>query len=772
VKRSARYFAAATAILVTVAMQSGVPSNATAPARSGTLIVFEVDPGYPVWSESNATMTANLVGHFSRWHATKADDYVAGDALRYERLIYVGSRYRDRTLSPALLNDVLEGSTPTLWVGQNLWELSARQDAISPSFATRFGFTWNRFSNATEVFDHVTYRGRTVNRSAGLSGQPLLLTNVLSAPAQVLATATGPSVTAPWAIRSGSLTYIAELPFSFVEENDRYLVFADLLYDFYGISAAPRHRAIIRLEDVSPNSDPVALRAAVDQLAARNVPFGVHTIPFFVDPDLAHGGANPVRIALSDRPLLVAAVQYALAHGGELIMHGSTHQFGTLANPYNGLTGDDFEFFRAHVDGSNAVVLDGEIPGLTAAAAGQRLDDGLAEIQRVGLPHPALWTTPHYAATPAAYEAIGARFQARFERGLYFTGLLDGSANNVTSPFGQFYPYVVRDVYGQVVLPEDIGNETVAYNQHSARTVADILDNAQAGLIVRDGIAGAFWHPYLAATPAGASHLGQIIDGVIALGYTYVLPSSLIGEAAGGPDRIPIVVTTTTTTPTTTTTTTTTTTLAPTTTTTTTTTTLAPTTTTLAPTTTTTTTTTTTPTTTTTQRPRATAPPDGQPGRSIPPRPIVTPGSGTVLLSQPRSPARAAIQAILIPTEPTTSTALPAPVDSVAVLQEAVTTTTLGPTVLTVQAAVTPIITTTTTATTPAKPNERTVGLRSTNNSPSITLPAQPAKPRTQVAPRASKLMTGRPRFGCRQARSAKPGAKVAPTTCRRSGAP
>ena len=32
-------------------------------------------------------------------------------------------------------------------------------------------------------------------------------------------------------------------------------------------------------------------------------------------------------------------------------MHGYTHQLTAQLNPYNGVSADDFEFYRAHVDG-------------------------------------------------------------------------------------------------------------------------------------------------------------------------------------------------------------------------------------------------------------------------------------------------------------------------------------------------------------------------------------------------------------------------------------
>ena len=77
----------------------------------------------------------------------------------------------------------------------------------------------------------------------------------------------------PWALRSGSLTYIGENPFVYTNETDRLRVFEDLLYDALNPFATTQHRALLRLEDINPNYDATALKAAggLPLLAARPV---------------------------------------------------------------------------------------------------------------------------------------------------------------------------------------------------------------------------------------------------------------------------------------------------------------------------------------------------------------------------------------------------------------------------------------------------------------------------------------------------------------------
>ena len=60
----------------------------------------------------------------------------------------------------------------------------------------------------------------------------------------------------PWAIRSSNLTYVGEVPFSYISETDRYVAFSDLLFPALDPAAPPSHLALVRLEDVNGTSSP------------------------------------------------------------------------------------------------------------------------------------------------------------------------------------------------------------------------------------------------------------------------------------------------------------------------------------------------------------------------------------------------------------------------------------------------------------------------------------------------------------------------------------
>jgi len=58
--------------------------------------------------------------------------------------------------------------------------------------------------------------------------------------------------------------YIADSPFASATENDRYLLFADMLHDILHEQHEESHSALIRIEDVDPLQSPDQLRDIAD----------------------------------------------------------------------------------------------------------------------------------------------------------------------------------------------------------------------------------------------------------------------------------------------------------------------------------------------------------------------------------------------------------------------------------------------------------------------------------------------------------------------------
>ncbi|NJC82384.1 DUF2334 domain-containing protein [Planosporangium mesophilum] len=461
--------------------------------------------------------TANLVSHFGGWTSHPVAGYAACEDARYTAIVYIGSA-GGTPLPGAFLDDVLAARVPVMWLGDDIGQLAARR----PDAATRLGFVAAGFdpSPVTEV----RYKGTALTRHEANTGGVMDLRITDAAKVKTLAEAvrTG-GVRAPWAIRTGTLTYVGELPFPYLAPDDRYLAFTDLLFDLLAPATPERHRALVRIEDVGPHSDPAQLRALGDYLAGRGVPFSVAVFASYDDPAGVYSGGRPVHLRLRDRPDLVAALRYLTERGGTLIAHGYSHGYTGGRNPY-GVSAEDYEFWRSHIDAGNRVVLDGPVPEDSPSWASGRLAAARAEWAAVGLPAPDIFEFPHYLASADDYRAISAEVAARYERANYFSGVLTGRPVDPTLYASQFFPYPVRDVYGTAVIPETLGNvATQRFNQNEPRSPEQILDSARRQLVVRDGVASFFYHPFL-----GLEYLPKLVEGLQALGYTFAPARDMI----------------------------------------------------------------------------------------------------------------------------------------------------------------------------------------------------------------------------------------------------
>jgi uncharacterized protein YdaL len=372
----------------------------------------------------------------------------------------------------------------------------------------------------------VRYRGTSLTRDVrNASG---IMDTVITDPvaAVPVAQAVRPDgSTLPWGVRSGNFTYLGEIPLTYVTHDDRYLAFADLLLDALAPRTAERHRALVRIEDVGPDADPADLRAIADYLYGRRVPFTVGVYPRYRNPHGVENGGRAEDYTLRQRPAVVSALRYMQARGGTLLMHGYTHQYESAINPYDGVSGNDFEFYAAHVDANDSVIYDGPVAKDSAAWATSRMMAAAVEFSRAGLAVPKVFEFPHYAGSATDYRVAHSLFGNRYDRGLYFPGVLSGGAVDHGRVTGQFFPYPVRDVYGSAIVPENIGNvEPEGFNHHPARLPADLIASARRNLVVRDGVASFFYHPYL-----GTEYLRQTVEGVQRLGYRFVSASSALG---------------------------------------------------------------------------------------------------------------------------------------------------------------------------------------------------------------------------------------------------
>lgn len=477
-----------------------------------TLILADASDKKPI-SQTYATLAANVASHFGPTTVLDSSRYESGMLGRYRAVIYLG--VTERPLPSAFLADVQAGLGPVLWLGGN-----ADQLASYGQFEALYGWRPGRLAKPPKV-KGIRYKNALLNRDPRETEPIRTYAAVDPARVKVLGTVvTQDGRTFPWALQSRNLTYVGELALANADpEADRTLAVADLMYGVLAPYTPERHRALVRLEDIGPNYDAKALRKVGELLHDEGVPFTFGVYPVYVGPIWE----RPRRVLrMKDQPRLVRTIHWLMEHGGTMVLHGYTHQTDGMRNPTSGMSADDFEFFRTHFDGKRQLVYDGPIRGDSPEWARGRLKKAVAEMRAAHLPTPQIFELPHYAAAPTDYRVIAQDFRARFDRGTVFAPNWRGREPASPYMFEVFAPFVIRDTYGSVVLPETLGYVTTRPVERRAHAVDMIVSNARVQKVVRDNVAGFFYHPFL-----GTGHLKSAIDRIRAMGYQFVSPCDL-----------------------------------------------------------------------------------------------------------------------------------------------------------------------------------------------------------------------------------------------------
>jgi uncharacterized protein YdaL len=524
------------------------PPAANTPPKVLALYDQPVNSGWDKLGFAYTIMLRNLLGHFdAQVELMPVQNYVAGAMNNYTATFYMGATY-DNPLPAAFLNDAATTTKTLVWFKYNIWQLA---------WNTTYNFTANRgiqylslagmneqptASNPTPGFydtvkyknlDFVKYYAYDAAKNV-INGDPdiglVAVTDATKASAVVTIANPKTGASAPYITRAGNFWYVADLPFSFIGPRDRYLVFSDVLHDMLGSTHAESHKALIRLEDVGAMVSVTAMKTLSDYMGTKKVPFSVAVIPRYVDGRGVYNGGVRQEVALSQATNLRTSLAYARSKGGEMVMHGFTHQYGTMNNPHTGVSGDDYEFWN--------IVDNTYFPEDSASWVYGRLNNGLTDMKAAGL-NPIAWEAPHYHASPITQKTTPQLFSTTYQRAVYFTAdkpNLASTATNKDFSVGQFYPYVVKkDYYGQYVIPENLGNieydiSTIDPTSNYNYTSETLVGNAQYAKAVRDGFASFFFHPFWLEPNLGVpgfEDFKKTVEGISALGYTWVAPSTL-----------------------------------------------------------------------------------------------------------------------------------------------------------------------------------------------------------------------------------------------------
>jgi len=539
-------------------------TKAQAPPPAGQVLILydSTNTQYAKLGQIYAIMLRNLLGHFYlSADIVPVESYVAGQIDAHQATFYMGALY-DNPLPATFLSDAANTTKTVVWFKYNLWKL-----VWDPTYAftTTHGFNFVSLRGLNSApsssnpspgfFDTILYKNKSLvkyysyDSSTGTikSDPDFGVTQITDATKAIAFVSAKNSVTgeqAPYIVRAGNFWYFADMPLSYIGPRDRYLVLCDVLHDILGANHPEIHRAMVRLEDVAATVDPGSMKKLVDYLKSKNIAFSIATIPFYRDPLGWYNGGVPQEIHLANAPDLLSSLQYASARGGQVLMHGYTHQYDSTPNLYTAVSADDFEFWNA--------TLNTPVAEDSQSWAANRLTSGQAELRAAGYPND-VFEAPHYQASPNAYAAIRGLFNATYQRAVYYTSnnpVLDPNVTNHDFSGGMFYPYIISsDYYGQRVLPENLGN--VEYNICNidptsciTYTWQDIVTNADYALVVRDGFGSFFFHPFWVepdlAFLNAYNDFTNLIQGITMLGYSWAgMRDLFIGVTSISPNSGP-----------------------------------------------------------------------------------------------------------------------------------------------------------------------------------------------------------------------------------------
>ncbi len=504
--------------LVTASMLVFFPATGqsqTVPVVPSVLVVYDNDGQYGWLGSVYAVKLQNLLGHFEAKVTLKPlATYVTGDIAKYDATFYLGSVWNETPL-PAIFQADIDSTTKTfVWMGVNLWRYAWDLSTYAPkqAFTDKYGFRLLSYSG--ETHPKVIYKDTELLKEPfdlGLSRVEV----VDEVKAKVLATCLDNTGKAwPYIVQSSNFWFVGDMPMVSTTFENRSLAFQDLLHDMLGIQHAEQHRAYFRIEDVGPEADVPTLANLRQALKAAAVPFTISMIPRYRDWSGIYNNGIAETVKVTANSTFTKEMKLWVQTGGQVLQHGTTHQIDGLMNPYTGVSGDDYEFYRVTADAEGRLTLVGPLTGDSTTWARNRVINGQNILKNAGF-NPVGWLTPHYLASSTDYKVFASLYPFACDRAIFF--FPDGQG--VTQATELNSPYIYRDTYGLKRIPESIGYiDPVGWYELQPPTLSgDLIKRAKALKVVRDGWAGFYFHWYLDPT-----ELGKTITGLKELGYQFV----------------------------------------------------------------------------------------------------------------------------------------------------------------------------------------------------------------------------------------------------------
>lgn len=340
-----------------------------------------------------------------------------------------------------------------------------------------------------------------------LDGEPLSkLTNIeyVKPPkgSDVLVEGTNLDAKYPVIVKDRNTSFIAKSNFM---SNDNYILSREL-FNLLDLPAPLNHMAYIRLEDISPISDPKLVKETGEYLAEKGIPFYMAIIPVYVNSKTGE------QVQLEDKKELVKVLRYLQKKGGMVIAHGYTHTY------LHTETGEGFEFWDSINNQKISSINAEEEPkklrkraDFTTEKAFQQYIESIDEIEKQYIEervknsiekltelqlYPISFEAPHYAMSSEGYQFIAKQFTSIFGQ----IQLSDDTWKRMGSPLMIGKPSLLKDM---TLYPETIG----FIDPSLPNPLKIIGENIKKVQQVPGSVIGGFYHPYL-----GMEYLPEMVS--------------------------------------------------------------------------------------------------------------------------------------------------------------------------------------------------------------------------------------------------------------------
>lgn len=312
----------------------------------------------------------------------------------------------------------------------------------------------------------------------------------------------------PFIAQEGQYAYIGSTSIGMAEK----IAVSRSIYKLLDEEPPKSHPAYIRLEDISPITDPRLVKEAGDYLAERGIPFYMAIIPVYVNSETGE------KVFLSENKELIQVLLDLQKRGGMVIAHGYTHAYRLEE------TGEGFEFWDVELNQKITTVQSdepsfllkrqstfptqeayelyiNEMDWIEEQYINLKQTQSIEQLGKMGL-YPLAFEAPHYTMSSSGYRVTSSYFSSIFGQ----LQLSDEDWEVMNTPLFLSNPAIAS---GMTLYPETIG----FVDPSLADPLADMEVAIEQLKTVPGSMIGGFYHPYI-----GLEYLPEMVELIESVG--------------------------------------------------------------------------------------------------------------------------------------------------------------------------------------------------------------------------------------------------------------